>query len=291
MNTITLKLKVATIVMGTTLAFGAALPAFAVEIDLGGGVSAQAGGANVGAKARAAASTTAGAKASDKVLARIEKGKERAKEEIARRTAALGALSEKVQAMARVSDDMKASISGTVQSQITMLSSLQAKIEADVDLDTLRADIKSITESYRIFMLVLPQGRIATAADSIQITAASLTTLAGKLETRIAEAQAKGSDTAALSTSLSDMKAKIDDAKLQAEAAISLTATLKPDNGDKTIADANKKALKDAQVKLKAAREDLKTARKAGGDIVKALKGLQADASAGAAASTTVTTP
>ncbi|MBM3261294.1 hypothetical protein FJY93_02645 [Candidatus Kaiserbacteria bacterium] len=276
MNTITLKLKAAAMVMGATLAFGAALPAFAIEVNRGAPTVA------------AKASTTVKAKTSDKALARIEKGKERAKEEIARRIAALGALAEKVQAMARVSDDMKASISGTVQSQITMLLSLQAKIEADTDLDTLKADIKSITESYRIFMLVLPQGRIATAADSLQITAASLTTLAGKLETRIAEAQAKGGDTAALSASLADMKTKIDSAKASAEAAIALTATLKPDNGDKAIADANKKALKDAQAKLKAAREDIKSARKMAGDIAKALKEMRVSASA--AATTTATT-
>lgn len=278
--------KTTAIITAATLALGAALPVFAVDVNLG--ASANTGGGTTGASVKANArmgSTTAEAKISAKIMTRIEKGKARAKEEIVRRADALKALSDKVQAMARVSGDMKASIAATVQTQIAALAALQAKIEADADIDTLKADIKSITESYRIFMLVLPQGRIATAADHIQVTAATLTTLSGKLSTRITEAQAQGKDVANANASLIAMSTKIADAKTQADAVVSLTATLKPDNGDKTVADANKKALKDAQAKLKAAREDLKAARKAAGDIVKSIKEMKTDASASATTS------
>ncbi|MBI2030016.1 hypothetical protein HYT05_00145 [Candidatus Kaiserbacteria bacterium] len=271
--------KTTAIITAATLALGAALPVFAIDVGLG---------ASAGANVRTG-STTVGAKTSAALTARIEKGKARAKEEIARRVAALGELGSKVNAMARVSADMKTSIAATVQSQIAALSSLQAKIEADTDIDTLKADIKSIGESYRIFMLILPQGRITTAADSIHITAGTLSTLAGKLDTRIKDAQAKGKDVTAAATLLADMNAKIADAKVQADAAVSLTTSLKPDNGDKAIMDANKKALKDAQAKLKAAREDLKAARKAAGDIVKSLKEMKTDATVAATTTTTTT--
>jgi hypothetical protein len=271
----TMKTK-ATAVVATLLTFGTALPVFAIDVGMG---------ASAGANVRTG-STTVGTKVSAALTARIEKGKARAKEEIARRVSALGELGDKVNAMARVSAEMKTSIAGTVQSQIASLSSLQAKIEADTDIDTLKADIKSITESYRIFMLILPQGRITTAADSIHITTGTLSTLAGKLGVRITDAQTKGKDVATANTLLADMNVKIADAKVQADAAVSLTATLKPDNGDKTIMDANKKAIKDAQAKLKTAREDLKAARKAAGDIVKALKDMKTDATVAATTTT-----
>lgn len=268
--------KTTAIITAATLALGAALPVFAVDVSLG---------ASAGANARTG-STTAGTKVSAALTARIEKGKARAKEEIARRVAALGELGDKVNAMARVSAEMKSSIAATVQSQIAALSSLQAKIEADTDIDMLKADIKSIGESYRIFMLILPQGRITTAADSIHITAGTLSTLAGKLGVRITDAQAKGKDVATANTLLADMNVKITSAKEQADAAVALTATLKPDNGDKAVMDANKKSLKDAQAKLKAAREDLKAARKAAGDIVKSLKEMKTDATVAATTTT-----
>lgn len=271
--------KTTAIITAATFALGAALPVFAIDVGLG---------ASAGANVRTG-STTAGTKVSAALTARIEKGKARAKEEIARRVSALGELGDKVAGMARVSADMKASIAATVQSQIASLSSLQAKIEADTDIDMLKANIKSIGESYRIFMLILPQGRITTAADSIHITAGTLSTLAGKLDTRIKDAQAKGKDVTAAATLLADMNAKIADAKVQADAAVSVTATLKPDDGDKTTMDANKKALKDAQAKLKAAREDLKAARKAAGDIVKSLKEMKTDATVAATTTTTTT--
>jgi len=289
-------IKTTTIAAGILLAFGAALPVFALDVsvdgtaDINGGSAGASAGASVKAHGRTGLSAqadgaTTGAHASANLATRIEKAKDRAKEEIARRVAALGDLGDKVGGMAKVTADVKTSISGTVQTQVSALSALQAKIEADTDIDTLKTDIKSITQSYRIFMLVLPQGRITTAADHVQVTAETLAALAGKLSTRITEAQGTGKDVTAATALLTDMNAKIASAKAQADAAVSLTASLKPDNGDKAAMDANKAALKDAQAKLKIAREDLKAARKDAGDIVKALRGMRTDATATASTS------
>lgn len=244
--------------------------------------------ANVGLRAGLNASTTgvrAGASAS--VETRITTAKNRAGEEIDRRTSALNALNAKVQAMAKISSEIKTSISTSVTSEIAQLATLKTKIEADTDLDTLKTDIKSIANSYRIFMLVIPQGRIEVAADRIQTAAASLTTLAGKLQTRITDAQTSGYDTAALSVSLSDMNAKISDVNAQASAAVSAVASLKPDNGDTATQQANTAAIKDARTKLQAAMKEIQTARQDAHDIVKGLMAF--GASANASASSTVT--
>ena len=52
-----------------------------------------------------------------------------------------------------------------IQTQITALNALKAKIDADTDAAILKTDIQSIAQAYRIFMLIIPQGNIAAAAD------------------------------------------------------------------------------------------------------------------------------
>ena len=67
--------------------------------------------------------------------------------------------------MVKVSANEKTAIANEVQTEISNLTALNTKIQADTDLTTLKTDIQSITEDYRIFMLVIPQGRIEVAAD------------------------------------------------------------------------------------------------------------------------------
>lgn len=268
--------KTTAIVAGALLTLSTALPAFALDVN----VAAKAG-ARVG-------STTVGTKAAANLSTRIANAKSHAEQEITRRVTSLNALNARIQDMKRLVADQKTAFAATIQTQIVALTALQTKITADADIDTLKTDIKSITESYRIFMLVMPQIQINAAADRIQTTAAALTALSGKLSARITDAQTKGKDVATLQTNLTDMNTRIADANTQATAAITLTASLKPDNGDATVAASNKAALKDARTKLAAARADLEAARKDAGTIVKALKAMHLDAAA--TSSTSVST-
>lgn len=198
--------------------------------------------------------------------------RDRAIAEIDRRVASLNKLVARVDAMKRVSDSNKASIKATVKTEIDALTTLKAKIQADTDEATLKADIASITKSYRIYALVTPQLSIMAATDRIVTTADLMTTFGTKLETRIAEAKTAGNSVTTLEAAYADMKVQISEAKANASAALSLTVNLKPDNGDKTVADANRKALEDARAKIKAAHDDLKSARKDAETIVKGLK-------------------
>ncbi|MDP2648967.1 MAG: hypothetical protein Q8P19_03660, partial [bacterium] len=145
-------------------------------LTMGIATTAFAQGAGVGVEAEAriraqAASTTPRANAEANLEARIATAKDRAAREIERRTKMLQALNERLQSMSKISDSVKASIADTVSGQISELEALNAKIAADTDIDTLRTDIHSITASYRIFALVMPQGRILVAADHIQTLA------------------------------------------------------------------------------------------------------------------------
>ncbi|MBI4088334.1 hypothetical protein HY418_03070 [Candidatus Kaiserbacteria bacterium] len=238
------------------LALSIALPVFAQGV-----------GANINVRA---GSTTA--RTQTALEARIATGKDRAGREIERRITMLNALNKRIQAMLRVSTTRKAGTSAAVEAEIADLTSLKAKIDADTDIESLRADIKSIATSYRIFALVVPQTRIIVAADKLQTTAAMMATFADKLQIRISAAQTSGNDVTALSQLLSDMSLKITDAQTLAADAISLVADLQPDNGDKAVQESNTAAMREARTKIEAALADLRTARKDAGEIVKALR-------------------
>jgi hypothetical protein len=202
----------------------------------------------------------------------MEARKARAPADIDRRIASLTKLETRINAMVRVSDATKASLKATIDAQIKVLTDLKAKIAADTDEATLKADMQSITKAYRIYMLVMPQGTILAAADRVSTTVDLMTTLDTKLDARISDAATAGKDVSALTSASIDLKAKLEIAKTDAASAVTLSASLKPDNGDATIMASNKKAMEDARAKIKSAQDALKAARKDAETIVKGLR-------------------
>lgn len=238
----------------------------------------------VGAAASAAAAVNAGSSAnkddknsvkaeiSIRLGAKEEKGKANGAKEIDRRVQALTELLSRVGSMGQVSAQFKASLTSAVQNQIDAFTALKAKIAADTSTTTLKEDIKSITDSYRVFALIIPQGRIAAEADRIVNIATMLGGLGPKLQARISSVQSAGVDTTALSAALADLQTQISNASSQAQAAVSVSAALTLDQGDKTKMAANEAALKQARGNLETAEKALKAARK---DVETILKGIR----------------
>ncbi len=227
---------------------------------------------DVGSNATAS-STKAVAKVAA-LTARIQKAQTRAGQEIDRRVTILNDLTGKVVAMTRLASDQKTAISNSITQQVSVLTQLKTKIMADTDITTLKADIKSITDSYRIFMLVIPQINIIRTTDAMIETSQMLGALGTKLQTRISTVSSTNG-VSALNTLMTDFAAKITDAQNQAQAATTVIAPLKPDQGDQATITANKQAIATAKADLKTARVDLKTARQDAGKIVMALKGMK----------------
>jgi hypothetical protein len=257
--------KITTIALAATLVAGNALPVFA---------QASVNDSN----ANASTTVTKGTAKTD--AAKIADFIKRADQEIARRIAALNALSTRIASMVKTTDAQKSNLNATIQSQISTLNTLKTKIDADTDLATVRTDVQSITKSYRIFILVIPQGQITAAADRITTITDQMTTLGTKLQTRISDAKTAGNDTSALDTLMTDYSAKISDAKTQAAAALTAITGLTPDNGDKTIEAKNTAALKDARTKIQAAQKDIVAAQKDAKGIAKGLKAFAATSTA-----------
>jgi hypothetical protein len=109
-----------------------------------------------------------------------------------------------------------------------------------------------------------------------------------KLTTRLADATSKGKDTASLQAKMTDAQTQITAAGTAADAAVSLTANLQPDNGDKTLADANKKALQDGRAKIQEALKAVQAARADIKAVIDGIKGFKLDVAATTTAGTSV---
>lgn len=259
-----------------------ALPVFA-QTAVGVGLNASASVSVAGIKVGAAVGATLAARISDITT--------RADEEITRRVNALNTLSTRVNAMVRLSTTDKSDLSSSIQTQVAAMNTLQSQISADAtanNTSSLKSDVQSITSSYRIFALVLPQGMIEAASDRVLTIVGTMNDLSTKLSARISVAQSAGNDTTAAAAALADMNAKVSDANTQATAAAAEVASLTPDNGNATIMASNTAALKDARSKILAAQQDFVTARTDALTIIKDLASFKV--SAGASASATAST-
>jgi hypothetical protein len=188
--------------------------------------------------------------------------------------------------MKNVSSDDRTSLSATIQAQIMALGSLKDKVDSDTDATSLKSDVKSITGSYRIYALVIPQGHLLAAIDSVNTVIGNFGTLDAKLDASIAAAKTAGKDTTAAASARADIDAKLADARVQVQAAHDEIVGLKPDQNNDAQFQANKKALQDARAKIKAATADLKAARADVRTVTQSLGlGVKANATSTASAS------
>ena len=250
------------------LSLSLALPV-SVSAENEGGSSANMRTNSVRSLLKASATSTKAASTSPEMLTKI---KTRADQEIARRVESLVKLSTRVSEMKKVSSAGKTSIASTIQTEITALTNLKAKISAETDAAVLKADVQSITASYRIYALIMPQIAILVAADRVNVLADNFIALNTKLQARITAAAASGKDVSAATAALADISAKAADAKTKAAAAVSGVSSLTPDNGDKAKATSNREALVAARANIKAASESLRAARADVEIIIKATK-------------------
>lgn len=191
----------------------------------------------------------------------------KATKEIERRIVSLSRLVSKVNDLKRVTSDQKAALTSQIQTEITNLTNLKAKIQADTDLTTLRTDVKSIVASYRIYALFIPKINILTAGDALLNATDKLLNVHTDLSQRIVTAKSGGADTTQAETTLAQMKAKIDDAIVQTNSAIAIVTPLTPEGYP-----GNTTALSNARKALAAARKDVAEASHLAREALKLLR-------------------
>lgn len=217
------------------------------------------------------ASTSLRERMEERKEVRVEKMQERGGIRIEDRIARLKAQIERVSKMERLSAEQKADITADLEAQITALTELKAKMDAETDPEALKELKQSITKEYRVYAVTMPKAAITAAADRIMKVVAQMEAFGEKLSTRV---EAAGS--AEASSSLDVYTDAVAAAKVSAQAAASLVADLEADNSDTAVASANTQALKDAKAKIDVAQKSLKEAREEIGTILKLVKGNSA---------------
>lgn len=191
----------------------------------------------------------------------------RADTEISRRITALNTIISKLTDIKHLTDTQKASFSSQISTEISNLTALKTKIDADTDLPTLKTDVQSIITSYRVFAFFVPQIHLLAASDKILNISDTMNDFATKLAGRITQAQNSGQDVTTIQTLLTDMQKNISDAKAQANNVITTVSALTPTGYPANLSD-----LQSSRKMLETARTDLVTALQDAKRIIQTLK-------------------
>jgi len=192
-------------------------------------------------------------------------------QELDRRIAALAALTARINAMTKITPELKTNINTVIQNQIAAFTQLKADIAATTTAAGVQTGVTAVNDSYRVYALIMPQASVIAASDRIVTVNNMLNGIGLKLKARLEAAQAAGADVTPLAAVLTDLGTKIDSANAHAQAAVNGTVTLLPDEGDKAKMAANTKALTDARADIAAAHADIVAARN---DIATLISGL-----------------
>jgi hypothetical protein len=201
----------------------------------------------------------------DRVKTIITKGDQ----EISRRQTALGKLNTKISSATKLTPNDKSVLTTQVTTEISGLTNLKTKLDADTDLATTKSDAQSIISEYRVYALVVPKVALIKVADDQQATESKLTALATKLQTAITAKQTAGKDVASLQTQLADMTTKTAAASAISTSIESGVISLQPSDYD-----SNHSVLTGDNTQLKSAHADNQAAYADAKAIAAALKSL-----------------
>ncbi len=206
-------------------------------------------------------------------MKRLASAKEKANREIDRRIENLNTLIRRVNGMERLSASQRQSLASIIQAEITALTSLKAQIMGATNVETLRGYLEMVKKTHRIYALVMPQVQILAAGERVLRLSTEMGKFSVKLDARIQEGKALGSDVSRLESTLVDFKKKLAGAEEKARAAMEAVLLLKSDGGDELKHKANQAALKEARGNIKAAESELRSARKSAEGILKGIRG------------------
>lgn len=109
----------------------------------------------------------------------------------------------------RLSADEKASLSQDVQTTISGLTQLKAKIDADTDISVARDDAQKIITDFKVFAIFEPKIRLLVTIDRLLALDSKLSSLASKLQSHINKLKAQGKDVSKLQALLDDINSNL----------------------------------------------------------------------------------
>lgn len=140
---------------------------------------------------------------------RLEKIKTQANKLISNRIGSLNTLLQRVNNDQRLSADEKSSLSSQIQTTIDGLNTLKAKIDADTDADTAKADAKTIITNYYIYRMFVPKIRLLLAVNNLQALSAKLYETSTSIQDLINTLKNEGKETSVLQGLLDDVNSQL----------------------------------------------------------------------------------
>ncbi len=125
---------------------------------------------------------------------------------ISQRIATLNSLLTRIQNDSRLDAGEKSALSADVQTDISGLTSLKAKIDADSDLASARADAKNIVTNFRIYAMFAPKMRLLITIDNLQAMSNRIGSLVPKLQSLTDNLKSQGKDTSKIQSLIDDIK-------------------------------------------------------------------------------------
>lgn len=167
----------------------------------------------------------------------------------------------KINALTRISAADRAALLSDINTTITGLTTLKAKVDAETTADLAKTDIKSIFNDFKIFEVLEPKIEGLMMVGRFNFNLDKLGAAADKINGLISKAEAAGKDTTQMKSLYADYQAKIVDAKTQIAAAKAkfLAMTVTDATGARTLFQDGKALLKAAKTDIIAAHKDLQS--------------------------------
>jgi archaellum component FlaC len=145
----------------------------------------------------------------DKSANQLQNIKNRADSLIMNRLDSLNILLNRVQSDTRLTPSEKSSLVSEIQQDVSGLTALKGKIDADTDVTTARADAKTIITSYYIYAVFEPKVQLLVTLNNLQTTAGYIQALVPQLQNLINTLKSQGKDTSQLQSSLDDISSQL----------------------------------------------------------------------------------
>ena len=208
----------------------------------------------------AAFASTAAPTPTPKTTRTLESVQAAAKTATGKREIALSAAITKLDAAKAISASDKSTLVDRLNADLAGMKAIESKIAADTTLAAASADFKTIFTTYRVFAVAIPQARIVSVVDRVtSIDIPKLTDSQTRLATGLAGKDASKS-TAALQSTLADMKTQVDAANTQLDGVSGKVIAITPAeyNSNKAVISSVRAAVKIAESDLTQARADRK---------------------------------
>ena len=161
--------------------------------------------------------------------------------------------------MNKVATSTKDELTQNLNNAVSALATIKTKLDADTDLTVAKTDYRSIFNSVRVYLLLLPQTWIVAASDRAETIVTKLQTLHDALQAKVT-ALPDGSVKTQAQALLDSMASATQDAVQNSDAAAQIVLPLTPDNGDKTVRDSNTATVQSARGNIQTAKTDLTNA-------------------------------